>query len=354
MKSQRNDQGETKLAFSEDVVTSLNASLDSHDARTGIFLAAIALMVTAGLAALVDKTIRDTRFILPTGSRLPLSALSLGLFLVFTIAAATYLVLSLGPPEPPPQSQPELSLVRASSIEAGQWEKLRDVDSRQFDKIREEVYYRDSQYLAYRALYKYQRLVEARAAFFLSLPFLLIFIVLVMFLPDSGPDVVPLSWTATTLCSGILLLTTFVAGQDRIRIDHIERAVDTDSQARRALRTDDETFGILTVSLAVNSACTLSSAMISDSHAAEYLLPIAGFLAILPAAWKLAKRRRAERSARRRRTLDRLPPLLVITLGFPGLIFGLVPLLRPYCLIAAFLPSFFFEGIRLLDFYFSP
>lgn len=354
MKSQSNDQSKAKLAFSEEMVSRLNAGLDSHDARTGIFLAAIALMVTAGLAALSDQTIRDARFILPNGSKLPLPALSLGLFLVFTITAATYLVLSLGPPEPPPRSQSELSLVRPSSIETDQWRQLYRIDSHQFDKVLEEVYYRDSEYLAYRALYKYQRLVEARASFFLSLPFLLNFVVLVMFLPNSRSDVTGLSWTASTLCSTILFLTTFVAGQDRVRIDHIDRAIDAGTKLSRALKKDDETFVILTICLAINSALTFSSAMIGKSATAEELLPIASSLVTVPAAWKLVKRRRAENFSPKQRVLDRLSPYSIVMLSMPGLLCGLFPEVRQFCLIAAFLPSLFFEGIRLFDFYFQP
>jgi hypothetical protein len=353
MESQSSDQSKAKLAFSEEMVSRLNAGLDSHDARTGIFLAAIALMVTAGSAALTDQTIRDTRFILPNGAKLPLPALSLGLFLVFAVAAATYLVLSLGPPEPPPRSQSELSLVRPSSIETDQWKQLYRIDNRQFDKVREEICYKDFQYLANRALYKYQRLVEARAAFFLSLPFLLNFVVLVMFLPHSGSNV-GLSWTASTLCSTVLFLTTFVAGQDRVRIDRIDRAIDAGINVNKALRKDDETFGVLTICLAINSALTLSSAMVGQSGTAEALLPIASFLVTVPAAWKLVKRRRAEHFTLRHRALDRLSPYFIIMLGMPGLLCGLISEIRPVCLISAFLPSLFFEGIRLLDFYFQP
>jgi hypothetical protein len=354
VESQGNDQSRAKLVFSEEMVSRLNAGLDSHDARTGIFLAAIALMVTAGSAALSDQTIRDTRFILPDGAKLPLPALSLGLFLVFAVAAATYLVLSLGPPEPPPRSQSELSLVRPSSIETDQWTKLHRVDSKQFDKVLEEVYYKDLQYLANRALYKYQRLVEARAAFFLSLPFLLNFVVLVMFLPNSPSDVAGLSWTAGILCCTVLFLTTFVAGQDRVRIDRIDRAIDTGVKVDKVLRKDDETFKILTICLAINSALTFSSATIGRGVVIQTLLPIASFLVTVPAVWKLIMRRRTEHFSLRQRALDRLPPYSIVTLSMPGLICGLVPAIRPLCLIAAFLPSLFFEGIRLLDFYFQP
>lgn len=175
-----------------------------------------------------------------------------------------------------------------------------------------------------------------------------------MFLPEAHPNIAHLPWIATAICSVILLLTTFVAGQDRVRIDRIDRATDNDIKARDALKEDGETFGILTICLALNSAFTLSSAMISPGATAEYLLPIASFLVTLPAAWKLKARQGTERLARRQRALDRLTPPAIVMIGVPGLLCGLVPELRSFCLIFAFLPSLFFEGIRLLDFYFAP
>lgn len=342
----------SRLAFSEEVVARLSASVDAHDGRTGIFLAAIALLVTGGLASLSDSGIRDARFVLPGGSALRLPAVTVALFLLFTVAAATYLVLSLGPPEPPPRSTSEPSLVRASSIERNQWQEFLARGGDHLEALREEVYSRDARYLAYRALYKYQRLVEARAAFFLSLPFLLIFVILVTFLGAAHQDNVRLSGGIVASCSVILFLTTFIAGQDRVRIDLIDRSVEGLDDLDQTRREDSQTFIVLTLCLAANAALVLASVLVMTGNPADYLIPIGSFLVTLPAAWKVHDRRRHHGTGWR--ALDRLPPQVLAGLGVPGMLLGLIPAGRPFCLIVAFLPSFFFEGIRLLDFYFTP
>jgi hypothetical protein len=343
-----------KFELAQEMVSRLTASLDAHDSRTGTFLAGIAFMVTAGTAALTNDTIRAARFTIPNNERLPLPAFGLLLFLLFMTAAATYLVLSLGPPEPPPRPDSRLSLIRVASSDDGEWSDLMAANGPDFERARDAIYDNDVRYLSSRAAYKYGRLVEARAAFFLALPCLLIFIVLTLFVHAYNQRTLGLSWLATLACAAILLVTTFVAGQDRVRIDLLDQSP-PGSRALSVGDTDRKTFMVLAICLSLNAALTFSSVMVRTTASAQSLLPILALVVTVPAAWSLGQRRRIARdSSQSPRVLDRLSPYAVILFAVPGCAFGLISNLRAFCMLAGFMPIALFEGIRLVDFYVSP
>jgi hypothetical protein len=277
----------------------------SVDARTGPFLAAVAFFMTGGIAALVSANIRAAKFVFYNGSEwfLPLYLLAGSLLLAGFSAMS--LILSLGPPEPP-RSPTTASGTGTPTPERNAW-------------------------------YKYERIVEARATFFLSLPFFLLGLVVTIFaltMPDAE-HAYPFSWKVSGVGAFVVLVLTFAAGNDRARIESLGNGTEDDAT----------TFRKLAVSFAAFAFLSLFAAGLPG-----YWPPVGvSFLSFLPIGWAclFLKKRRRSADVNSGRVLDKLHPYYLLAMQGVAVTIGLIPLLRPLLIGVSLGPLVILEGSRL-------
>ena len=272
--------------------------------------------MTGGVAALNNANIRAARFLFPNGASVPLPLIAIACSLLLAGLSAMSLVLSLGPPEPPPIRYKSSVAVPAPNA-AGELP----------------VAMRHS-------WYKYERIVEARALFFLSLPFFLVGILATLFVLSSGPSGRPekFSWPISLAGGLVILVLTFVAGNDRARIESLGADVKRDSRL----------FSILAACLAVSSFLFFVAAGLTGMRV-PVALAVGALLATSVACYFLwARRRNVAVAAHDRRALDALRPAYLILIQLPAFFVAWWPAARPVLVLLALVPIGIFEGSRLV------
>jgi hypothetical protein len=285
-----------------------SAAYASIDARTGPFLAAIAFFMTGGVAALSNGNIRNARFLFPNGASVPLPLIAIACSLLLAGLAAMSLVLSLGPPEPPP--------IRAKSAAPSKVADVLPVQVRH-------------------SWYKYERIVEARAFFLLALPFFLLGILATLFVLSGEKT---FGWPLASTGGLIVLVVTFVAGNDRARIESLGGDVKRDSRL----------FTILAGCLAVSSLLYFLAAGWGGLAVPGSLAVLAFAMTLLACYHLRARQKSIAVAAHDKRALDGFRPAFLILIQLPALVVAWIPAARPLVLVFALAPIGIFEGSRLV------
>lgn len=285
-----------------------SAAYASIYARTGPFLAAVAFFMTGGVAALSNGNIRNARFLFPNGASVPLPLISIACSILLAGLSAMSLVLSLGPPEPPP--------IRYKSSGPSKVTDVLPVEVRH-------------------SWYKYERIVEARAFFLLALPFFLVGILATLFVLSGETT---FGWPLSLTGGLIVLVLTSVAGNDRARIESLGADVKRDSRL----------FTML-------AGCLGGSSFLFFLAAGWGGLAVPGSLAVIAFAVTLvacyhlwARRKNIAVAAHDRRALDGFRPAYLILIQLPSLVVAWIPAVRPFILVFALAPIGIFEGSRLV------
>jgi hypothetical protein len=334
------------MELANEALDALSRSVTEQDERTARFLSALAFFTASGFAALTIGEVKDSRFILPNDAIAPLPALYIGAFLAMTALAALYLILSIGPAEswatpynerPSIYSFKQIAETRNERFEAS----LANSNSEELRRYQWEALMSTCHDAARRADYKYARIIEARAAFFLGVAPLGVGIVCTIeALGASGATAtVDWSWRSAILAGMALGGVVFLSVDDRSQSEPA-----TESPARITFRRLALCFGL-------HSGLVMISSMNSGGWGIGINV---GAIAVLVPGAIAVSRWRAEREAdliatNERRVLDFLHPLIVIGLGFPQLGAAIAPAGRTYELLLAFLPLIPFEGVRLFD-----
>jgi hypothetical protein len=337
------DPSDAHLELAREAYEQHVRSVDHQDLRTGRFLTAVAFFVTSGTTGLLNSDVRSAYFIMPGNQRIHLPLLFLASFLMMTALTAAYLVLSIGPPEPWDSGSEggvsHLPYYGSYYPTEKEWEARFQANAAELSARRYASHKTNTLKAAKRAAYKYRRIVEARAAFFIALPLFSLFITTMTTAWNSSAST-GTHWDWRPALSGaiVLSLLNFTAGEDRSRIEDL---------ARDPASPDRRVFSKLAAYLSVNSGCVF---LCSSSDGYDVLELCAGGLGILSmvfAAVVLYQRA----STGGRRVLDRLRPEVVIALAVPGAAALGLPVLRPWCIAFAFIPTGLFEGVRLIDYY---
>jgi hypothetical protein len=331
----------------------LSGEVEGQDARTGLLLTAVAFFLAGGVAAVSLGAFRNARFEFSDGSQIPVPLLCLAFFLILQTVAAVYLVLSLGPPEPPLRNYhgTRFSLTRIVILRENDWEALSQLAGDSLSNTVDETYERDARYLQDKAVYKYQRLVEARASLLLSLPFFLLAIWFGSLSTFSAGNDSRFTFGSALGGGCILWLLTFVACNDRVRIEsHYDvlrdkgRQASSDRSARRVLLRTSWGFPFYAM------VVFLGAGIVGLPGWAQWIIGFASLMVLVPQFLAMWERWRADRGGQPKRALDRIGPWWVVVVGCVGFAVISIGVLRIYCLVYCLAPLLATEGIRLLDF----
>jgi hypothetical protein len=335
----------------------LSLEVDGQDARTGRLLTAVAFFLTSGVAGLNLSFLRNSELKFSSGSLIPVPLFADGCFLLLQIVAATYLILSLGPPEPPLRNYHDtnFSLTRIVILRQNDWDILNRLRGGRLARTVGETYERDTRYLQDKAVYKYQRLVEARASLLLSLPFLLLAICYALLSTAGSKHTVLFSVSAALPGASILWLLTFLTSNDRLRIEgHYDvlrvrdpNAVHESLALRVLVRTE---WGFAFYSAII----FLGSGIVGSPYWTQWILGSISVAVLGPQFFAMrARRREARKLSTPQRALDRFGSWWVAFLGGVGFILITGEGLRIWCLAYSLTPILITEGIRLVDFVFN-
>lgn len=315
-------------------------SLNDQDQRAARLLTALAFFMTAGVALLNSNYVRGLNYEFANGAEANLVSIFLGIFLTSVSVAAVYLVLSIGPSEPWDTTyKTRPSHLNFSEIAEGQAptveERLRAAeapDSELIDAIRD---------AARRTKYKYNRVMEARAAFLMGIPCLIV--ALILMVDAHSSNTMQWTWKLGSICGIVVAVVTFIVIEDRSRSEPpIEPSA-------------GNTFQVIAVCFGAFSGLAFASS--AGGHATwPAIVPnIAGLAATAAAAWALhiwrVDRQAVVEASRELRVLDLARPSHFLCLGLVQLGIGFVPSARVFQMAVSAAPLLGFEGIRLLDFF---
>lgn len=321
----------------------LRFQVSELERRSGQLVTATAFFLTATVTLLNNQNVREVEYIFDNGARVRLTVVLLVLALLFGTFAIIHAVLAVGPQVRHYQhvglSQPSfLSFLSIAEREPAAWSQVvQKSGDLAVQKYMRDMYAREAAELSKEAQYRYGRLGEVRAFLFLAVSALAMSLVLVLdALSVSRITPVTIEWTIrTALGVGLVLaLLTYFAGEDRLRIEDDGWVEDTGpGSAIWVLRSNGRWLS-LTAGLTVVSI---------DGHSGTAALAL---LSLVPPVVAITQRRR--RYGRTFRTLDHLSIILLLLIGAAIGGFTLIESARVFLLVAAVLPLFVFEGIRLV------
>lgn len=311
--------------------------------RSGFLITATAFFLTATAALLNNATVRDVSYAFPNGTRIRLAVLFLIASLLLGTFAVIHAVLAIGPQVRHFQhvtlSQPSfLSFLSIAERPLNEWEKVTNKSSiGAVDRYLREMYAREAAELSKEAQYRYGRLGEVRAFLFLAVAALAMGLILVVdSLSKDRSSSTLVQWSdKTAIAMGLVVAAlTFIAGQDRVRIED-----------------DGWTDGAgpnSTVSLLRRNAAWLSltGGLVVVSVGGNLLAFIGALISLVPPIHSAIRRRR--RLGRSFRILDRVSVVPQVTIAGALIILYAFHSLRVFLLVAAILPLVALEGIRLV------
>jgi hypothetical protein len=274
---------------------------------------------------------------LPNGASVASPRYLLGGFIVLTSLAVVHLTMALGLSLKPRRhvDNSDVSYIEWwSMVHRGkeEWANLfkepHDIRAYQLRHLLEAV-----RYQVRMTNYTYERLVEARAYFFIAVTTFISAMPGVLDALGSSKTTAIWGWHNAIYNATVIVGVLFIAGNDRFRL---EADIDTISDKRSPARS----FQILAVATAMSSG----AAVLAVGGSVVAIVIYAAIL-LATAVWLVNDRRRD-----RDRTLyDRFPPWWPILILAVGVMLYAFPVSRTWLLLYAFWPVLMFEGIRLLD-----
>jgi hypothetical protein len=300
-------------ASSEEQLASLGLSYDAMvravrelEDRAGRLLTAIAFFLTAGTATLAVQKVRDFRYEFENGASVKLPFLDLA----------------------------ENKVERWLEWQQGSPTELRD--------RRAATLSLETRRLALLAEYKYGRLVEARGLLLIAVSCLLVAFILLGQALGYGTDMntVPWGWKMAIVPGLALALITWVAGNDRYRLETEIDSLHDPSSPRQA-------FSMMATMMASHPVLVLSASALTGwwlAGLASVVIGTSVVATIYVARWKTLHGPQQPEC-----WLNQLGGVRLMVFPLVELVPLVHPALHNYLIASSFVPILFFEGIRLFD-----
>jgi hypothetical protein len=330
---------EMRIQLAKEAFSELKDAAGALQTKVGQLLIAATFFLTATIALLTISQVRNFSYLLPNGASVASPRYLLGAFIVLTSLAVMHLTMALGLSLKPRRhlDNSDISYIEWwSMVQRGkeEWTNLfkepQEIRVYQLRHLLEAV-----RYQVRMTNYTYERLVEARAYFFIAVTAFISAMPGVLDALSSSKTTDIWGWHNAIYNAIAIVGVLFIAGNDRFRL---EADIDTIPDKRSPARS----FQILAAGTAMSSG----TAVLAVGGSVVAIVAYAAIL-LATAAW-LVNDRRCEHH--RDRTLyDRLPPWWPMLILAVGVMLYVFPLSRTWLLLYAFWPILIFEGIRLLD-----